>query len=627
MRTVWFDSLTELSITDIYNSVICKLRSLNILKAQIEEIDKKLKEYWNELIYLSTTKEQYQELSSSLIKRDLANCKKIIKESCKIGEKFQYKNKEYETTQSGILAGIYLIDKIKISDVKNYLLKGTSFPQVEEFKEYMSKFEKYNMEALFGKFVVDLAPIARGNYESNFKNNPNGVAGQKCENSASNKIMIKNYRLNYYSLNVPNYIDENGVEKNIDNTTVKKDYVIEDITPQGKAVCNGAMIKCSGSLGGTYPLTILPKINIFMNDKPIGVLSNSKIGENISNFGMCKLTSNPSVSLNQNKPFACKPVQISQWTSGISYFAAGDEKVISDKSTCMCSYGGLISIEKNQEGQTFFGYANGGSSAENGKEDKSEEDKKKEEEEKEKSEKLKGKVDNGVDGKVDNINKLCYPIDLKFRKGKLIESFDSGGGRFGSSRDDRFHAGIDFYAPLGTPIYAIADGEVINGPYHFYLGSYALEIKHDISSVFPEFKEEVVIRYCEILGFNKGKAIYDSKFKDSDLKKIEEVHSIKLENFEAPTIGKTVKKGQLLGYVGLMNLPYLINLAKNGKEKGGTMLHLELYKGTATGELTKKGNTKYDYVEKINYGRRIDLLNPTKVLFNKDNSGKFEIKK
>ncbi len=209
-RIVWFDSLKELSITDTYNSVIGKLRSFDILKLQIEEIDKKLKESWNELIYLSTTKNQYQELSSSLIKRDLANCKKIIKESCKIGEKFQYKNKEYETTQSGILAGIYLIDKIKISDVKNYLLKGTSFPQVEEFKEYMSKFEKYNMEALFGKFVVDLAPIARGNYESNFKNNPNGIAGQKCENSASNKIIIKNYRLNYYSLNLPNYTDENA---------------------------------------------------------------------------------------------------------------------------------------------------------------------------------------------------------------------------------------------------------------------------------------------------------------------------------------------------------------------------------------------------------------------------------
>lgn len=165
----WFDSLTKLSIIDTYDSIIGKKRSLSILQTQIENIDNKFKEAWNELVFLSTTKEQYQELSSSIIKKDLSNCKKIIKDSCKIGEKFQYQNKEYEVTQSGILAGIYLIDKIKIAEIKEYLLRGTTFSQVENFKGYMAKFPKYNLEILFGKFIADLVPINKGNYESTFK--------------------------------------------------------------------------------------------------------------------------------------------------------------------------------------------------------------------------------------------------------------------------------------------------------------------------------------------------------------------------------------------------------------------------------------------------------------------------
>lgn len=402
-NTGWFDSLTKLSIIETYDSLIGKSRSLSILQTQIENIDNKFKEAWNELVFLSTTKEQYQELSSSIIKKDLSNCKKIIKDSCKIGEKFQYQNKEYEVTQSGILTGIYLIDKIKIAEIKEYLLRGTTFSQVENFKGYMAKFEKYNLEILFGKFIADLVPINKGNYESTFKNNPNRILDKNSKKTISNKITINNYKSNYYSLNLPNYINKNGKEKKFDDTSSIEDYTIEDISPQGNVVCDGAILSCSGSTGGTSPLKIFPEINIFMNEKPIGVISNSKANINILSFGMCKLTSNPAVAGNKNNPVPCMPSSVSPWKDGVSYFLAGNEKAISDKSTCQCSYGGAISIDPNQVGQTFLGYSNGSGNSESGKDDENKKEEKNDDK-KEKSKVLKGQENETVDEKVDNTN-------------------------------------------------------------------------------------------------------------------------------------------------------------------------------------------------------------------------------
>jgi hypothetical protein len=45
------------------------------------------------------------------------------------------------------------------------------------------------------------------------------------------------------------------------------------------------------------------------------------------------------------------------------------------------------------------------------------------------------------------------------------------------------------------------------------------------------------------------------------------------------------------------------------------MLHLEMYKGTATGPFSQKSNdSNYDYVPAANYERRSDLLDPTPYL-------------
>ena len=138
-----------------------------------------------------------------------------------------------------------------------------------------------------------------------------------------------------------------------------------------------------------------------------------------------------------------------------------------------------------------------------------------------------------------------------------VESYREGMRRFGARRSGgRKHAGCDLYAPIGTPIYAMDHGIVLQDLYSFYLGTYALEIQH----------AGFVARYGEIT----------SRVPEG-LRK-----------------GAKVSRGQLLGYVGRLE----------GLDM--SMLHLELYAGSATGPLTVRSNTPFQ--------RRSDLVNPTPVL-------------
>ncbi|HRI65718.1 MAG TPA: peptidoglycan-binding protein [Polyangium sp.] len=136
---------------------------------------------------------------------------------------------------------------------------------------------------------------------------------------------------------------------------------------------------------------------------------------------------------------------------------------------------------------------------------------------------------------------------------------------FGSNRSGghRAHAACDLYAPLGTWIYAITDGEVIRGPYPFYNETYALEVHHG----------SFIARYGEI---QRATMVRE---------------------------GQRVKGGQPIARVG-----HLV-----GVNVASDMLHLELYRGTMSGDLTvySGGAKRHDGVP---YQRRGDLLDPTPYL-------------
>jgi murein DD-endopeptidase MepM/ murein hydrolase activator NlpD len=139
-------------------------------------------------------------------------------------------------------------------------------------------------------------------------------------------------------------------------------------------------------------------------------------------------------------------------------------------------------------------------------------------------------------------------------------SYGTGGRRFGAARaGGRRHAACDLIAPLNTPILAVENGVVIRGPYPFYHGTDAIEVRHT----------HFIVRYCEIRGAAEGIGV-----------------------------GSQVTEGQVIAYVGRMY--------------HDSMLHFEMYSGVdgdgnpLTGQLTQRNNPPYQ--------RRIDLIDPTPYL-------------
>ena len=135
---------------------------------------------------------------------------------------------------------------------------------------------------------------------------------------------------------------------------------------------------------------------------------------------------------------------------------------------------------------------------------------------------------------------------------------------FGSlrSKGRRVHAACDLYFPQGTIIHAITTGTVVQGPYPFYQGTYALEVDHGA----------FLARYGEI------------------------------QQAALVRPGEHVKAGQPIARVGhLVGITVLSD-----------MLHLELYDKSAHGPLTQKSDalTARDAQRRPFY-RRKDLINPT----------------
>lgn len=129
---------------------------------------------------------------------------------------------------------------------------------------------------------------------------------------------------------------------------------------------------------------------------------------------------------------------------------------------------------------------------------------------------------------------------------------------FGAPRDQgrRVHAGCDLIAARGTPIFAIDDGIVEEVSHAFYNGTGALAVRHH---------RGFVVRYCEV----------------------------ETESIKSVRKGQVVRAGDTIATVGKM----LVD----------SMLHLELYAGTAAGRLSMPGSSSP-------FKRRSDLLDPTDLL-------------
>jgi hypothetical protein len=115
-------------------------------------------------------------------------------------------------------------------------------------------------------------------------------------------------------------------------------------------VVNGAQMTCSF---GTNPsaLTVVPAPPLIqVGGQPLARISDMVPMMNVVPFGMCTTPSNPQVAAATSAamgvltPQPCLPVITAPWTPGSAKVSAGGIPVLTSNSTCLCAWGGSISI-------------------------------------------------------------------------------------------------------------------------------------------------------------------------------------------------------------------------------------------------------------------------------------------
>ena len=124
----------------------------------------------------------------------------------------------------------------------------------------------------------------------------------------------------------------------------------------GEQVVMGAALKCSFGLTPSElivvpegpPVSAGPLAATIMDFVPI---------ENIPPFGMCNTLSNPEVAsattaaLGVLTPMPCVPVTSSPWVPGVETVLINDQPALSNDCTCMCDWGGVITIDDPGQAQ------------------------------------------------------------------------------------------------------------------------------------------------------------------------------------------------------------------------------------------------------------------------------------
>ena len=111
-----------------------------------------------------------------------------------------------------------------------------------------------------------------------------------------------------------------------------------------------ASLKCSF---GTTAATFAASGDVDATN-PSGVVDDVSIG-NVQTFGLCTSLGNPQVALATSNaggtliPQTCVP-SLSAWTPGSSHVTGNGVAALDATSTCMCAYGGTVSVDSS--GQT-----------------------------------------------------------------------------------------------------------------------------------------------------------------------------------------------------------------------------------------------------------------------------------
>lgn len=116
-----------------------------------------------------------------------------------------------------------------------------------------------------------------------------------------------------------------------------------------QVVVNSAMLQCAmGMAPGT--LTVLPMSRVSVAGQPVANILDSKPFVNITGFGMCMSLANPAVAAATAAafgvlvPMPCTPMTAAPWMPGSPTVLSGPAPALTNTSTCICSFGGVIQV-------------------------------------------------------------------------------------------------------------------------------------------------------------------------------------------------------------------------------------------------------------------------------------------
>ena len=104
------------------------------------------------------------------------------------------------------------------------------------------------------------------------------------------------------------------------------------------------------SFGVAPSSLVVAPTNKVLASAPAANIIDPKPNVNIPPFGMCTTPSNPQVAaatsaaLGVLTPQPCIPVTTSPWTPGSPMVLIGNMPALNNSSTCMCMWGGVITI-------------------------------------------------------------------------------------------------------------------------------------------------------------------------------------------------------------------------------------------------------------------------------------------
>jgi len=114
-------------------------------------------------------------------------------------------------------------------------------------------------------------------------------------------------------------------------------------------VTSTATLTCSFGMAPST-LNVLPTNLVTVEGKPAATIQDTITGANIPPFGMCTTPSNPAVAAATSAamgvltPAPCVPLVSGPWAPGAALTQIGGVPALTAGSTCMCAWGGVITI-------------------------------------------------------------------------------------------------------------------------------------------------------------------------------------------------------------------------------------------------------------------------------------------